>query len=218
MRDARSATGLARHLRLVVITDSALAAPRQVADVVRAALRAGAPAVQLRDKVLPPRDLLPLGHRLRADTRDAGALLFVNDRLDLALAVQADGVHLGPNDLTVAAARRIAPPGFLIGHSADYPGAAREAVAAGADYIGCGTVFPTATKAGAGVAIGVRRLAEVVRCTDAPVVAIGGITEARAPRVFAAGAAGCAVVSAVMTDADPQRAVRGFLRAAGRRT
>ncbi|MDE2654358.1 MAG: thiamine phosphate synthase [Gemmatimonadota bacterium] len=209
--------GLARRLRLIAITDSGLAAPRRVVDVVEAALRAGAPAVQLRDKVLPPRDLLPLARRLRALTGAAGALFFVNDRLDLALAAGADGVHLGPDDLPVAAARRIAPPGFLIGHSADDPDAARAAVAAGADYIGSGAVFPTSTKADAGAAIGVRRLGEVARCVDVPVVAIGGVTVRNAPRVFAAGAAGCAVVSAVMGAPDPGRAVRGFLRAGAAR-
>ena len=205
---------LARRLRLIVITDSELAAPREVVDVVGAALRAGAPAVQLRDKVLPPRGLLPLAHRLRTDTHAAGALFFVNDRLDLALAAGADGVHLGPDDLPVAAARRIAPPRFLIGHSADNPDAARRAVATGADYIGCGAVFATRTKADAGAAIGVRRFRDVARCVDVPVVAIGGVTVRSAPEVIAAGAAGCAVVSAVMGARDPGRAVRGFLRAA----
>ncbi len=209
----RGASGLARRLGLIVITDSKLAAPRDVADVVGAALRAGAPAIQLRDKVLPPRDLFPLARRIRADTTAAGALFFVNDRLDLALAVGADGVHLGPDDLPVAAARGIAPAGFLIGCSADDPAAARAAVGGGADYIGCGTVFPTRTKVDTGTAIGVRALNEVARCVDVPVVAIGGITVERAPQVFAAGAAGSAVVSAVMAAPDPGRAVRGFLRA-----
>ena len=204
---------LNRRLRLIVITDSGLAAPQDVTAVVGAALRAGAPAVQLRDKMLAQRDLLPVARRLRADTHTAGALFFVNDRLDLALAVDADGVHLGPDDLPVAAARRIAPPGFLIGHSADDPGGARAAVAAGADYIGCGTVFATRTKADAGAAIGLGRLGEVARSVDVPVVAIGGVTVRNAPQVFAAGAAGCAVVSAVMGATDPERAVRGFLRA-----
>ncbi|MYG80709.1 MAG: thiamine phosphate synthase, partial [Gemmatimonadetes bacterium] len=204
---------LAHRIRLIVITDAGLAAPRDVADVAGVALRAGAPAVQLRDKVLPPRDLLPLARRLRADTHAAGALLFVNDRLDLALAVGADGVHLGPDDLPVAAARTIAPPGFLIGHSADDPGSARAAVAAGADYIGSGAVFSTRTKADAGAVIGVGQLAEVVASVNVPVVGVGGITVGRAPEVFAAGAAGCAIVAAVMGAGDPERAVRGFLRA-----
>lgn len=205
--------GRLRRLRLIVITDSGLAAPRGVVDVVGEALRAGAPAVQLRDKGLPPRDLLPLATRLRDDTRSAGALFFVNDRLDLALAAGADGVHLGPDDLPVAAARRIAPSGFLIGYSADDAAAARVAVAAGADYIGCGTVFTTRTKADAGAAIGLGRLREVARSVDVPVVGIGGVTVRNSPEVFGAGAAGCAVVRAVMGARNPERAVRDLLRA-----
>ncbi len=211
---ARLMTGseLVRSLRLIVITDRKLAGPRRVAEVVHEALRAGAPSVQLREKHLPPREVLPLAHRLRDLTRAAGALLFVNDRLDLALAVGADGVHLGPGDLPVHSARRLAPPGFLIGYSADDPTAARAAVAQGADYIGCGTVYPTRTKENAGSAIGVARLTEVVRSVDAPVVGIGGITAAQAHEVFRAGAAGCAVVGAVMADPRPGRAVLAFLR------
>ncbi len=205
---------LAARLRLIVISDRDLARPREVTEVVAAALRAGAPAVQLREKALPPRDTLPLARRLRADTEAAGALFFVNDRLDLALALHADGVHLGPNDLPVAATRRIAPSGFLIGYSADKPDAARAAIADGADYIGCGTVFPTNTKSDAGEAVGLDALASVVRAVDAPVVAIGGITPERAGEIFHAGAAGCAVVSAVMAAPEPGQTVRTFLRAA----
>ena len=208
-----SAAELATRLRLIVITDRRLARPREVIEVVTLALRAGAPAVQLREKALPPRDTLPLAHRLRRDTEAAGALLFVNDRLDLALAVGADGLHLGPNDLPVAAARRIAPPRFLIGYSTDEPDAARAAIADGADYIGCGAVFSTSSKSDAGRAIGLECLATVAESVDSPVVAIGGITPARAGGVFSAGAAGCAVVSAVMAAPDPGRAVRNFLRA-----
>lgn len=209
-----SGDALAARLRLIVITDRDLAIPREVTEVVGEALRAGAPAVQLREKALPPRDTLPLARRLRAVTEAADALFFVNDRLDLALAVRADGVHLGPDDLPVAAARRIAPPGFLIGFSADEPDAARAAINDGADYIGCGTIFPTSTKSGAGPVVGLVGLARVVDAVDAPVVAIGGITAGRAVGAFRAGAAGCAVVSAVMGAPDPGPAVRDFLRAA----
>ena len=204
---------LARRLRLIVITDRALAGSRNVAEVVGAALWAGAPAVQLREKSLPPREVLPLARRLRADTTAAGSLFFVNDRVDLALAVRADGVHLGPGDLPVSAARRITPPGFLIGYSADDAATARTAVAAGANYIGCGTVFPTRTKLDAGDTIGLDGLATVVRGAGAPVVGIGGITVPRARRAFGTGVAGCAVVSAVMAHPDPARAVEELLRA-----
>jgi len=214
MSDAtRPARNLAERLQVIVITDRLLARPRGVGHVVDAALSAGAPAVQLREKELPPRDVLPLARRLRAATRAARALFFVNDRLDLALAVHADGVHLGPDDLPVDAARRSAPPGFLIGYSAGTPGTARAAVAAGADYIGCGTVFPTSTKRDAGSAIGLDGLAAAAGAVAVPVVAIGGITPARAPEVFRAGAAGCAAVSAVMGASDPARTVGRLLRA-----
>ena len=204
---------LAERLRVIVITDRVLARPREISDVIAAALGAGAPAVQLREKTLPPRDALPHARRLRAATRAANALFFVNDRLDLALAVGADGVHLGPDDLPVAAARRIAPPGFLIGYSADTPATAQAAIAAGADYIGCGSVFPTSTKKHAGAPTGPHGLGAVVGAVAAPIIAIGGITPARARGVFRTGAAGCAVVSAVMAAPDPARAVHELLLA-----
>ncbi|HKJ03378.1 MAG TPA: thiamine phosphate synthase, partial [Longimicrobiales bacterium] len=153
-----------------MITDAGLARPRSVLEVVTSALSAGAPAIQLRNKGDAPRQLLELGRALRRATRDTGALLFVNDRLDLALAVEADGVHLGPDDLPVAAVRRVAPPGFLIGRSADDPEVARTAVADGADYIGCGTVYATSTKRDAGEVIGLAGLRRVVEAVEVPVV------------------------------------------------
>lgn len=204
---------LARCLRLIVITDGALAAPGTVTEIVAAALRAGARTVQLREKAQPPREVLPLARRLRADTRRAGALFLVNDRLDIALAVKADGVHLGPDDLPVRAARRVAPPGFLIGYSADEADVARGAVRDGADYIGCGTVYETDTKADAGEITGIEGLRKVARAVDVPVVGIGGVTPARAPAVIAAGAAGCAAIGSIMAAANPGRAVADFLRA-----
>jgi len=205
---------LARFLRLIVVTDRNLAHPGDVTGIVAEALQAGAPAVQLREKAQPPNEVLPLARRLRADTRRHGALFFVNDRLDLALAAEADGVHLGPDDLPVRAARELAPPGFLIGYSADEVDEARLAVRDGADYIGCGTVYPTATKPDAGRVTGIEGIRRVARAINAPVVGIGGVTPARAPAVFAAGAAGCAAIGAVMAAANPRRAVADFLRAA----
>jgi thiamine-phosphate pyrophosphorylase len=180
-------------------------------EVVEAALAAGAPAVQLRNKGEPARELLATGDALRVLTREAGALLFVNDRLDVALAVGADGIHVGPRDLPVRDIRRLVHPGFLIGRSADDPEVARQAVADGADYIGCGTVYPTATKADAGDVIGLAGLSRVAEAVPVPVVAIGGITVDRAPDVPATGAAGVAVVGAVMGAPDPAAATRRLL-------
>lgn len=201
-------------LRLIVITDRRLAAPRSVPEIVRAAVTAGAPAIQLRDKTASARELALMAREIQPITRDHGALLFVNDRLDVALAVRADGAHLGPADLPIAAARSISPPGFLLGYSCDDPGEALQAQRAGADYIGCGALFGTRTKLDvAGEAIGSARLDEVARSVSIPVVGIGGITAANIARVASTGAAGAAVVSAIMTAEDPGRAVKKLLDA-----
>lgn len=204
---------LARALRLIVITDAPLASSqgRTVETVVAAALDAGARAVQLRDKDAPARVLLDRARRLRAITRDAGALLFVNDRVDVALAADADGVHLGPDDLPVDAVRAAAPQGFLVGYSTDEPAEARRAVAAGADYLGCGDVFGTSSKGDAGAVIGLGRLDEVAGAVPVPVVGIGGVTPERAAEVAATRAAGTAVIGGVMGAEDPGAAVRALL-------
>jgi len=202
---------LREALRLIVITDAEIAAPRSVIDVVRACVAGGARAVQLRDKHRPARELMEIGSVLRAITREGGALLFVNDRLDIALALEADGAHLGPDDIPVADARRWVPSDFLIGRSADRIDEARSAVTDGADYIGCGTVYPTATKPDAGEVIGVAELDRVAAALDVPVVGIGGITLDRAVAVAATHAAGVAVVSDLMAAEDPRDRTRRFL-------
>lgn len=210
----------APDLRLIVITDAALAAPRDLDDVVIAALEAGAPALQLRDKAALPADLYRRALRYRELTRRHGALLFINDRLDVALAAGADGVHLGPDDLPVAAARRAIAAasvdphrGFLIGFSTDDPAAARAAESAGADYIGCGAVFGTTSKAEVGdERIGTDRLGTVARVVTIPVIGIGGVVPGNVDQVVAAGAAGAAVIGAVMAAPDPAAAVLRLLQ------
>lgn len=200
-------------LRLIVITDGALAAPRTVIDVVRSALRAGAPAIQLRDKQATARELLEQATILRALTGQHGALLFINDRLDVALAAQADGVHLGPRDIPLAAARNAAPLPFLIGVSTDDPEAAAHAQQDGASYIGCGAVFGTSSKDVGGEVIGTALLQRVVEAVRIPVVGIGGIDESNVGAVAASGAAGAAVIGAVMKAVEVERTVRTLLKA-----
>jgi thiamine-phosphate diphosphorylase len=202
---------LAVRLRLIVITDRAAAAPRSVVDVVSAALKAGAPAIQLRDKSASARELCEVGEAILPLVREAGALCFVNDRIDVALALGADGVHVGPDDLPVAALRTVVPGDFLIGASTDDPDEARALVAQGASYIGCGTVYPTTTKADAGETLGLDGLAGVVRSVSSPVVGIGGITPERAVHVAGTGAAGVAVVSSVMGARDVSVTVAALL-------
>ena len=197
------------------MTDAALAAPRSVVEVVEAALGAGAPAIQLRNKGESARALHEVGLVVRELTRRSGALFFVNDRLDVALSLGADGVHLGHDDIPVRAARAVVPEGFLIGYSTDDPAEATRAVGEGADYIGCGTVYRTSTKADAGAAIGAGGLARVAHAVAAPVVGIGGIDEHRVGEVAASGAAGVAVVGAVMRANDVGATVGRLLAAWG---
>ena len=141
-----------------------------------------------------------------------GRFFFLNDRFDVALASHADGVHLGPDDLPVAAVRAAAPPGFLIGYSTDSPEIARKAQEDGADYIGCGAVYQTATKNDAGEIIGVEGLARVAQAVEVPVIGIGGVTPVGARDIAAkSGAAGIAVIGAVMSAADVGEAVRELL-------
>jgi thiamine-phosphate pyrophosphorylase len=200
-------------LRVLVITDAELAAPRSVEEVVGAALAAGAGAVQLRRKDAPARELLAEARALRSMTRTAGALLFVNDRVDVALAAEADGAHVGPTDLPLASLRRWVPSTFLLGYSTDDPDEARRAEAAGADYLGCGAVYRTRSKDFGDEAIGPTGLDRVARAVGIPVVGIGGITPERASELAATAAAGVAVIGAIMAADDTGGAVRGLLRA-----
>lgn len=205
-------------LRLIVITDAAAAAPRAVENVVAEALQAGAPTIQLRNKDLTAAELYQEAIQLLDITQTFGARLFVNDRLDVALAAGADGVHLGPHDLPItdarAAARAAGRPDLLIGSSTDDPDTARRLVEDGADYIGCGAVFGTTSKPGLEKErIGPDGLAAVVRAVEVPVVGIGGVDPTNVDQVAAAGAAGAAVIRAVMSAEDIAHTVQHLLSA-----
>ena len=202
---------LARRLRLVVLTHPRPAAGALV-DVVAECLEAGCRAIQLRDKEASAEtlyrqtvEMLPLA--LRHD-----ALLIVNDRLDVALAAGAHGVHLGPDDIPVAAVRSGVPPTFVVGYSTDDPASGRAAAEGGADYLGVGAVFGTTSKDGLeNEAIGPARVGAVVRESGLPCVGIGGITPENAGTVAAQGA-GVAVLGAVMHARRPGEVVSRILR------
>lgn len=215
MTRRRSRDDLREALRLIVVTDAGMVAARgdgrSVQGVVEAAVEAGARAVQLRMKDAPAREMAAAARALLPVVHAAGGLLFVNDRADVAAAVGADGVHLGPRDVPVADIRRVFGDDLLIGFSTDDPTVARAAEAAGADYLGCGAVFGTTSKDVGDEAIGLGRLGEVSAAVEVPVVGIGGVTIERAASVREAGAAGVAVIGAVMASADPAAAVRGLL-------
>lgn len=202
---------LSRRLRLLVITDVELAGPGGLPHVLSEALDAGAPAVQLRLKNSSAREMLEQARTLLPLVRATGALFTINDRLDVALAAGADGVHLGPDDLPVFDVRCSVPDEFIIGYSVDTIEGAREAEADGADYLGVGTVYRTENKTDAGEVIGLSGLGKVAEAVDIPVVGIGGITPERASDIAKAGACGAAVIGAVMGAQDPAAAVRALL-------
>jgi len=190
----------------VLLTESLC--PMPWLDAAKAALDGGADCLQLREKELGGTELLARAQALRTLTRAHGASLVINDRIDVALASDADGVHLGQGDLPIAAARSIAGASLLIGASTHDPHEAAEAVAAGASYCGVGCMYPSGTKDGlpiAGPAYFLRFLAEH---PGVPHLAIGGIDEARARELAGIGCRGVAVSRAVLASPDPAQAVR----------
>lgn len=183
------------------------AEPERVVELVAAVLRGGADVVQLRHKTLARGRLLELARALAGQTAAAGALLIVNDHLDIALLAGADGVHLGEDDLSPAAARRLAPAGFLVGASAGTVAAARAALEAGADHLGCGPAFATPIKAGK-PPVGPAGVAEVQAAVPAPVFAIGGIDLGNVDRLVAAGVRRACMIRALADAVDPEQAAR----------
>ncbi len=179
-------------------------------DMARAALQGGADAVQLRDKEAGGRELLCRAEEIsRLLSRSEGECLFlVNDRVDVALASGAHGVHLGQDDLPAGAARRLLGAQRILGVSASTVEEALAACGEGADYLGVGPVFATPTKPDAGMPIGLEGLRMIREAVDIPIVAIGGIDAANAAQVLEAGADGIAVISAVSAAPDMLEAVR----------
>lgn len=196
-----------------VIVDRRFTRGRPVTEIVRAALQGGATVIQLREKEANTREMIALAEAIHAITREAGVPLIVNDRVDVALAVGAEGVHLGPEDMPVDTARAILGPERIIGASAGTVEEALEAERAGASYLGVGDVFGTKSKADAGTPIGLAGLAEIATSVSIPVVAIGGITPKKAEQAIAAGATGVAVISAVVSAQDPEAATRQLVAA-----
>ena len=184
--------------RLCVITDESASRGRSHIEIAAAAIRGGADVIQLRDKTASGGTLYRIALALRSLTREAKVPLIVNDRLDIALAADADGVHLGQKDLPASVARRILGPGRILGVSAETLAEALLAEKDGADYLGVGPVFEARkTKADAGEPLGLERIALVRKHCRLPIVAIGGIDAQNARRVREAGADSAAVISAI---------------------
>jgi thiamine-phosphate pyrophosphorylase len=198
------------RLRLCVITEVRPEAGRDHLEIARAALIGGADMIQLRDKTGSLRELLPQACAIRLLCRTHNALFIVNDRLDLALAAEADGAHVGQEDLPAVEARRLLGPNRILGvstHSVEQALAARDA---GADYIGFGPMFPTGTKVTGYTPRGPAALREVRNAVSLPILAIGGITLENVGVVISAGATAPAVISAVVGAANIAEAAAAF--------
>ncbi len=202
--------------RLCLVTDRTQTRGRPLVTVVRECLAAGLPAVQVREKDLGTGELANLCRQLREPTRDRGALLIVNDRVDVALAVGADGVQRTHASLTIGEIRSIADKRLWIGASVHSDDEARAAEAEGADWAVFGPIFDTPSKRQYGAPQGLRALERAAASVKIPVIAIGGITPERVEEALSAGAFGVAAISAILSVDSPAEATRRFLDALAR--
>ncbi len=202
-----------------LVTQASASAGRSTPDVVSAALDGGVGVVQLREKGVPARERLAVGREVRELTREADVPLIVNDRADLALAIEADGVHLGDDDLPVPVARDLLGEDAIVGRSVSFVDDAVATEDAGADYLGVGAIYATGSKEDIPDdehAVGPERLGRIVAAVSIPVVGIGGITAENAADVVAAGADGVAVITAITQADDPETATDALLDAVER--
>ncbi len=192
---------------LYVVLDPAVAAGRNEIDILREALAGGARIAQLRDKTREKGLQLPIAREMKRLCRDFDALFIVNDHVDLALALEADGVHVGPKDLPVSLVRRLVGSSMIVGCSTNNEEEARKAEADGADYVSVGRLFPTESKLDTRPA-SLNTLRQVRSSVSVPVCAIGGINESNIGQVIDAGADMAAVIAAVIASADILEATR----------
>jgi thiamine-phosphate pyrophosphorylase len=195
---------------LYLVTDAVLSRGRTQAGIVKAAIRGGVTIVQYREKAASTRRMIVEAAELLGICRAAGVPFIVNDRLDVALAIGADGVHVGQDDMPAMAARRLIGEKMLLGVSAGSVEEARKAADDGADYIGASPIFSTPTKPDAPPPLGLDGLRAIAKAVSVPVVAIGGINRGNAAEMMDAGAAGVAVVSAIVAADDIEAAARSL--------
>lgn len=206
---------MALDFSLYLVTDRTQTRGRPLIEVVDQCLGAGLRAVQVREKDLSDIELLDLAQPLRDLTRQSGTKLFINDRVDVALAIGADGIQRAHHSLPTLAIRRVAGPGMLIGVSVHSLEEARTAQTEGADFVVFGPIYDTPSKRPFGLPLGLDALARCVNAVAIPVFAIGGITAERVAAVKAAGARGVAVISAIMAAERPRDATKALLDVLG---
>ena len=193
---------------LYLVTDSELASGRSLRQIVAAAIHGGVTMVQYREKNASTRRMIEQALELRQLCCSYNVPFIVNDRLDVALAVDADGLHIGQDDMAAALARRLIGPGKILGVSVENAAQAQAALADGADYVGASPIFATPTKPDAPAPMGIQGLQELAQGCKLPIVAIGGLNASNAAAVLRAGAAGLAVISAIVSADDAERAAR----------
>jgi len=191
-----------------LVTDRDLSLGRSTLEIVTAAVSGGTTIVQLREKSANTREFIQEALKLKAYLKKMGVPLVINDRLDVAQVVQADGVHLGQTDLPIEMARNIVGEQMLIGISAESLGDAIEAEKAGADYLGVSPIYATPTKTDTAPPLGLEGLRQIRHSVNLPLVGIGGLNRSNAGAVIEAGADGVAVVSAIVSADNPELAAR----------
>lgn len=199
--------------RLHVITDTALQSRFSHLELARMAIAGGADTIQFRQKEGSTRKLIEIAQQLKQICTGMGVTFIVNDRLDVAIASDSDGVHLGQDDFLILLARDLLGDQKIIGGSAVTLEKAQKCLVDGADYVGFGPVYPTTSKADAGPVAGINLMKEVIDKVPLPLIAIGGVNKDNTPEVIRAGAHGIAVISAVCCQQDPEQATRELFRA-----
>jgi thiamine-phosphate pyrophosphorylase len=189
------------------ITDSKMSRAGNTSDV-KSALAAGVKVIQYRNKISGTKEMYDEALKLKSMCKDA--LFLVNDRLDIALSVNADGVHLGCDDMPYAVARKLLGKNKIIGLTVHSLREARQAQKAGADYVGVSPIFATKTKTDAGRPLGIGLLKEIRKCVSIPIIAIGGINLSNAKEVVLAGADGLCAIRAVVTKSDAKKEIEKF--------
>jgi thiamine-phosphate diphosphorylase len=202
--------------RLCFIADSKAAAGRDILRLIGKAVAGGATIIQVRGKKWTSRDFLEMGVEAVQFLRPKKIPLIINDRVDIALACEADGVHLGQDDMPLPFAREIMGKKKIIGLSVSTPEEAEAAEEGGADYIGAGPLFRTSSKKDLGPLLGLEGLRKIRKKVKIPILAIGGISSTNAAEVISAGADGVAVISAIADATDPQKASSEIINSIGK--
>lgn len=196
--------------KLHILTDTVLQSRFSHMEITRFAIAGGADTIQYRQKSGSTREMIESARNMKRLCSEAGVMFIVNDRLDVAIAAEADGVHLGQDDFPIPMARELLGEGRIIGGSAATLDEARKCLSEGADYVGFGPVYPTSSKDDAGPVSGIDILKQVVEIVPLPIIAIGGVGAENTAIVIRAGAHGIAVISAVCCQDDPEEATRSL--------